>query len=311
MSVTVLVVLYCLVVVGGVTAAAAACLIDRRPRLDVARLEIGSGFDRTDTALLTGGVVRAVDAMVVDLASRGLVLADEGRLAVPPEVGHMLVTPMDSPAYAPSWDLDEAMVLVSVRTAGADGLDAVRRHAMTFTWRRRLAGLVRRGLLVTPLRQKWGPMTVAWPTLFGVFVCSMAMLGTGSIEEVQSGPAGLMIALWLPSTIAPAAIWSRRAGYRGPDPRTALGRDVSAVLWSELDPDAAQARRVAAGGLSAMTDVALRHAIQGRAVDSRWSVPTGRRAGSDHGINAVLAVEAGLGGDGDAGGGDGGDGGGD
>ncbi|WP_158564121.1 TIGR04222 domain-containing membrane protein [Jiangella anatolica] len=302
-----LLLLFVLVVLGGIGSAVAVVLNDRRRRPDVARYELGRSFDRTDTALLTGGVARAIDVAVLELVDRELVRAEDGRLTVTDEVDRMLDTPMESPEYKPGYGFDEAMILVSVRAKGRQGLDAVRRDALKWNLRRRLRTLADRELLVTPLRRQWGPGIVWVPTLLGMFFCSMGLITTANPLEENEGPAAVTILAWLPVSILTAFIWSRRPGYHGPDPRTALGRDIVELLQAELPADAPQAQRVAVGGFAAMTDDALRRAVQGNAVESRWSMPHGRRS-DRYGVNAVVAADAGMtsgGGDGD-GGGDGG-----
>nr|WP_246401076.1 TIGR04222 domain-containing membrane protein [Jiangella mangrovi] len=301
-------VLFVLVVVGGIGSAVAVVLNDRRRRPDVARYEIGRSFDRTDTALLSGGVARAIDVTVLELVGRGLVLADDGKLTVSDEVDRMLDTPMDSPEYQPPYATDEGWILVSVRAKGRQGLDAVRRDVLKMRLRTRLRTLADRGFLVTPLGRQWGPAIVWAPTLIGMFLCSIGLMTSiDPFDEQGEIPAAITVFAWAPITILTAFIWSRRPGYHGSDPRTALGRDIVELLQAELPADDPQAQRVAVGGFAAMTDDALRRAVQGNAVESRWSVPHGR--GSDrHGVNAIVAADAGMtsdGGDGD-GGGDGG-----
>lgn len=300
-----LLVLFVLVVVGGIGAATAVNLLDRRPRPDLARYEIGRSFDRTDLALLSGGVARAVDATVLELVDRGLVLADGGKLSVDDEVDRLLDTPMDSPEYTPPYSTEEGSVLVSVRRKGRDGLDDVRRDVVKFYLRRRLRILADRGLLVTPLRRQWGPIVVWGPTLAGMFFCSIGLMTSFNPMEEGEIPTAITIFAWFPVTLLTAFIWSRRPGHHGPDPRTALGRDIVDVVREEQPDDATQAQRVAVGGFAAMTDDALRRAVQGHAVESRWSVPHGRR-GDRYGVNAILAAATGMTSDGDGGDGDGG-----
>ncbi|WP_162605671.1 TIGR04222 domain-containing membrane protein [Jiangella ureilytica] len=303
---TALLVLFVLVVAGGIGSAVAVVLNDRRRRPAVARYEIGRGFDRTDTALLSGGVARAVDVTVLELVDRRLVLADDGKLTVDDEVHRMLDTPMDSPEYTPNYDFDEAMVLVSVRARGRQGLDAVRRDVVKWKLRTRLRALAGRGLLVTPLRRQWGPAIVWAPTLAGMFFCSIGLMTSYDPLEEGEIPAAITIVAWFPVTLLAAFIFSRRPGYHGPDPRTATGRDIVELLQAEPAEDAPQAQRVAVGGFAAMTDDALRRAVQGNAVESRWSVPHGRR-GDRYGVNAIVAADAGMTSDGgDGGGSDGG-----
>lgn len=278
-----LLVLFVLVVAGGIGSATAAWLVDRRPRPDLARAELAVSFDRTDTALLSGGVARALDVSVLELVDRGLVFAADGTLTVDDEVDRLLDTPMDSPEYQPSYDFDEAMVLVSVRAKGRQGLDAVRRDVLKWKLRTRLRTLADRGLLITPLRRQWGPMTVAGPTLAGMFFCSIGLMSSANPLEEGEIPTAITIFAWFPVTLLAAFIWSRRPGYHGPDPRTARGRDIVDLLRAELPDDAPQAQRVAVGGFAAMTDDALRRAVRGHAVESRWSLPGGRR--DSHGVN--------------------------
>jgi uncharacterized protein (TIGR04222 family) len=306
--VTALLALFVLVVVGGIGSAVAVVLNDRRRRPDVARHEIGRGFDRTDTALLSGGVARAIDVSVLELVGRGLVLADGGRLTVSDEVDRLLDTPMDGPEYRPPYAPDEGWVLVSVRAKGRQGLDAVRRDVLKWNLRRRLRTLADREMLVTPLRRQWGPAVVWVPTLAGMFFCSIGLMTSYTPLEEGEIPTAITIVAWLPVAILTAFTWSRRPGYHGPDPRTALGRDIVELLQAELPEDAPQAQRVAVGGFAAMTDDALRRAVQGNAVESRWSVPHGRR-GDRYGVNAIVAADAGMSSDGGDGGGDGGGGG--
>lgn len=306
---TALLVLFVLVVAGGIGSAVAVVLNDRRRRPDVARYEIGRSFDRTDTALLSGGVARAIDVSVLELADRGLVRADGGTLTVSEEVDRLLDTPMDSPEYRPPYAPDEAWILVSVRAKGRQGLDAVRRDVLKWNLRRRLRTLADRGLLVTPLRRQWGPAIVWAPTLAGMFFCSIGLITSYNPLEESDVPAAITVFAWFPVALLTAFIWSRRPGYHGPDPRTATGRDIVELLQAELPDDAPQAQRVAVGGFAAMTDDALRRAVQGNAVESRWSVPHGRR-GDRYSVNAIVAADAGMTSDGgDGGGGDGGGGG--
>ncbi|SDU09727.1 TIGR04222 domain-containing membrane protein [Jiangella alkaliphila] len=305
---TALLVLFVLVVVGGIGSAIAVNVVDRRPRPDEARYEIGRSFDRTDTALVSGGVARAIDVTVLELVDRGLVLAEDGKLTVSDEVDRLLDTPMDSPEYKPPYATDEGWILVSVRAKGRQGLDAVRRDVLKMRLRTRLRTLADRGFLVTPLRRQWGPAVVWAPTLAGMFFCSMGLITSYNPLEDSDAPAAITIFAWFPVTLLTAFIWSRRPGYHGPDPRTARGRDIVDLLRAELPDDAPQAQRVAVGGFAAMTDDALRRQVQGRADESRWSIMRRGRAGH-YGVNAALAADSGMtsgdGGDGD-GGGDGG-----
>jgi uncharacterized protein (TIGR04222 family) len=300
-AMTMWLVLGAVVAVAGIGTSAALWLAELRPRLSSARAELAHGLERGDLAVLSGGPARRIDAEVVDFVERGLVRADDGRLAVTDDVDRLLDTPVDAPAYQSSWSMEEAMTLVAVRRDGADGIDAVRRGVVPFASRRRVRRLAERGLLVTPLRRKWGPMSVAGPTLLGLFGCSMAAV-TSAPAFASDWPAAISIFAWLPVTAATAYLYTRRPGYSGPDPRTRRGRDVTTVAAEA--PAAGQADFVARGGFAAMTDRGRRAAVQGDAVDSRWNA--GRRVGAHSDVNALVAVQ---GVDGDGGGADGGGGG--
>jgi uncharacterized protein (TIGR04222 family) len=290
-------VLTALVVVSAVGASATAALVSRRLRPERARAVLDAGLDRRDLALLTGGPTRTVDAAVVELAARRLVVAADGRLTVTAEVDRLLDTPVGSAEYRPPFDPDEAMTLVSVRAAGADGLEAVRRRALRLPLRQRFAALAERGLVVTPSRRRWEPMAVAGPTLVALFVCWYGVLTSARLDETE-WPSSIVVLSWLPVTLLTAFLWSRRPGYHGGDPRSALGRDVSAEAPRALAPDARQADRVAAGGFAAMTDDALRRAVRGNAAESRWRIRWRRDRTAD--ANVALAAAIGLGIDTDA-----------
>lgn len=272
------------VAAGGLGAAVAAWLADLRPQPDAARAEIARGLDLADAALLSGGVVRWIDTAVVGFVERGLVRAADGRLTVRGDVDRMLDTPLDSPAHPGLATLEEAIVLSSVRRAGEGGLGAVRRSVATWDARRRLARLAERGLLITPRRRQWGPMIVAGPVLLGLFGCAMALIVAGPESEAQ---ATIVIASWLPVSLGSAFLWSRRPGHHGRDPRSSVGRAVVADLRAARA--SSQADLVASGGFEAMTDEALRDAVQAGEPDSRWRVPL-RRTGTTE-VNALLAVQ--------------------
>lgn len=91
---TLLLVPFGLIVLAGVGTSIGVYLHERGPRPELARQEVLHG---PDAALLTGGVVRAVDATVVGLVERGLVEAEGGRLAVRPDVEAALHGPRTTP----------------------------------------------------------------------------------------------------------------------------------------------------------------------------------------------------------------------
>ena len=97
--------------------------------------------------------------------------------------------------------------------------------------------------------------------------------------------AALAIVGWVPVTLLTGYLMSRRRGFTGPDPRSALGLACVATAQADLSGNAGQAHRVALGGFAAMTDPRLRLAVQGGKADSVWQVP--RRRPETSGIDLL------------------------
>ncbi|WP_129667993.1 hypothetical protein [Phytoactinopolyspora endophytica] len=300
-------VLFSLAMVSGVGSAVVARVSDRRPKGDGARQVIDSAsFGSVWVGLLSGGAVRAIDARIVDFIERGFVRADAGKLVIDSEIELAVASPAVAGGRRPGLGPEDLRLLRVVRDHGGEGLDAVRRRAPTGALRMLFNRLAREGLLVSPLRRAYGPMKVAYPILaaFVPWFAGVLTLGVDSAEDFQ-GAEALCLLGWFGVPIIAAWIYASKRGYRGPDPATALGVAVVDQLRAELPVDASQARRVALGGFAAMTDEAMRQAVQAHEPDSRWSMP--RRRGTDYSVNATVARTAGMldGGDGD--GADGGD----
>jgi hypothetical protein len=164
--------------------------------------------------------------------------------------------------------------------------------------------MARAGLLITPVRRAYGPMKVAYPILaaLAAWFAGVLIFGGESPDDVE-GTLALSMIGWFGAPVAGALVYARKQGYQGPDPLSSLGRAVITELRAELPADASQARRVALGGFTAMSDQEMRLAIQRREVDSRWAVR--RKGDPNYGINSALARTVRMA---DVGGGDGGDG---
>lgn len=238
---------------------------------------VGSvALDPQAVAMLSGGPGRVVDAIVTDLVERGVVLAERGMLTVAPEHAGKLALPFDHPDQ--DLGMLEAFTLLAVRDGGDGGIADVRQRVceIRLPFRGMHARLGADRLLVSPLRRRWEPAGVALGVLAVIWVATIGMMyaGTsyvGGLEENENQIA-LAVLGWLPVTLLVAFLMSRRQGYHGRDPRSALGMAYLAKLRSEL-PDSgasAQAPVVALGGLEAMPDRALRKAIQGSEPDSTW-----------------------------------------
>ncbi|MFT4231751.1 MAG: hypothetical protein QM606_03110 [Leucobacter sp.] len=249
----------------GIAAAVAVLLSSRRPQRDEALREIDHGLERVDIALTSGGVTRGIDSDLVDLVERGVLSAEQGRLVVAGEAaeGH----------------LGEAWLLSAVRTAGSDGLEAVRGEAVGLGYFAAILRLSKRRIIVSPDRVQYAPILVWGPTLGALFLCTMLMLhnpepGPGLPAW---GPALISIGPWLLVPLVQIAVLCLQPGYRGRDPRSRLGIDIIDELAARIGPDASQADRVAIGGFAAMTDGDLRRAIMGGAADSAWDARPWRK----------------------------------
>jgi uncharacterized protein (TIGR04222 family) len=225
-----------------------AVVRDTLARLDPAPAEMG---------MLAGGPARMVDAIVVDLVERGAATAEDGVLSVPREDVAGVV-------------LRDLAILGAVQAAGAGGITAVRDEAaqLSSVFQGTYHGRGFDGLVVRPLRRTWEPAGVALTTLGVIALVTYAMIvAADGHDDVAIAVA---VAGWLPVTILAAVLTTRRRGYRGPDPRTALGVACTELALRELDVRASQASRVALGGFEAMTDRVLRIGVQSRAVSGAW-----------------------------------------
>jgi hypothetical protein len=102
--------------------------------------------------------------------------------------------------------------------------------------------------------------------------------------------AALAIAGWVPITLLTGFLVSRRRGYSGPDPRSALGLAALAQAERAFPADASQAHRVALAGLPAITDPHLRQSIRGRSVDSTWQITLRRSQATGIDLLAVNLI---------------------
>jgi uncharacterized protein (TIGR04222 family) len=263
-------------------------------------------LDTHTLGMLSGGPGRMVDAIVTDLVERGVVLADNGSLAVSPDHAHKLSLPFDHADQ----DLGvlDSFALLAVRDAGHEGIWEVRRRfgETRLLFKGVFARLSKHRLLISSTRRKWEPAGLALGVLVAIWVATIGMMPSKeyprSLEDDELQIAAAVWG-WLPVTVLVAVLMSRRRGYHGRDPRSALGMACIAKLRTGLRSDATQALRVALGGFAAITDASLRKAIQGTHADSTWRLP--RRREDSIGIE-LLAVELVDSGGADGGGGDGG-----
>jgi len=295
--------LYVLAVVAGFATPVILLARDRNVDAQQARAALAPvRQDARALGMLDGGPGRMVDVIVTDLVERGVVVADNGSLAVSPDHVHELALPYDHADK--HLGLLDSFALLAVRDAGDEGIWEVRRlfGGIRLPFRSVFARLSQDRLLISPMRRRWEPAGLALGVLAAIWVATIGMMVSGSLEDAEFQIA-LGIGGWLPITVLVAVLMSRRRGYHGPDPRSALGLAAIATLRSELPRDATQAMRVALGGFAAMTDAPLRKAIQGTHADSTWQLP--RRRTDAVGID-LLAMDLVH-----SGGADGGDGGGD
>ncbi|NDL55813.1 hypothetical protein [Phytoactinopolyspora mesophila] len=291
---------YGLVLALGFGSAWGSVRMDRRSHgEEAARIVDQSRFDLAWTGMLSGGVARAIDAHVVRLAELGFVRGDAaGRLTITPGAEQLLAEAWKHACGSGVSDEDVRM-LELIRDVGQDGLDHVRRLAPKDRLRHALAEFVRHDLVVSPVRQAWGPTKVAFPMLAGLAACLFgALRSVGSYEDLQdlqsSWTVGLAGVLGVASSVAAAHIYAKKRGYSGVDPKTALGREVLEQLRVRLPREASEAHRVAVGGFSAMHDAGLRRSIQGTTPDSRWSARSRRGQGKHiNGGQALLVARHG------------------
>jgi uncharacterized protein (TIGR04222 family) len=245
--------------------------------------------DPKTLGMLSGGPGRMVDAMVTDLVERGAAQADGGKLTIPPETEAQLTMPRDSPDYHLGWD--DALTALAIRAGGEEGIWEVRRKLAEsrYAFRGVFAKLNEQRLVVNATRRKWEPAGLALGVLAGIWFATIGMMFPATeypnTLESSQGPLALAVLGWLPVAMGVGFLMSRRRGYHGGDPRTALGHAVVAKLAAELPADTSQAQRVALGGFAAMTDKPLRKAIQGNDHDSQWRLV--RRRGQASGAELV------------------------
>lgn len=292
-------VLYGLAVVAGIATPVALLARDRRLGAPQAREALeGIGLDARILGMLGGGPGRMVDVIVTDLVERGVVVADNGSLTVSADHADHDLGMLDS------------LAVLAVREVGHEGIWEVRHRVgrTKLPFRSVFDLLSRERLLISPMRRKWEPAGVGLAVLVAIWVATMGMMISypGRLEDAEFQVQGAVAVFgWMPVTVLVATLMSRRRGYHGPDPRSALGLAAIAMLRAELPSDAAQALRVALGGFEAMTDTPLRKAIQGTDADSTWQLPRRRKDAFGIDLLAVDLVHSG-GADGDSGGGDGG-----
>jgi uncharacterized protein (TIGR04222 family) len=261
-------VMYGFGIVAGLGSSLATLIGERRIGPDAvrARLEL-FGSSLPAMAMLSGGPGRVVDAVLTDLVEREVVVADAGVLTVAPDSG------------AEGFTVAETLVIGAVRSAGAEGIRAVRREAgqVRLPFEMIFNELVRYGLLVGPRQRTWWPAGLALGVLAVLALATFGMFGNEA--------AYLAVLGWIPFTLLTGFFAARRRGYSGPDPRGAIGLACLARADAELPAGATQARRVALGGFAAMTDIPLRQAIKGSRADSTW--PVTRRRSQASGIELL------------------------
>jgi uncharacterized protein (TIGR04222 family) len=242
-------VVYGLGVLAGIGIPVAALIGERRIGQTAALLPFESNLPAL--AMLTGGPGRVVDAVLTDLVERGVVIADAGTFTA------------DSAIPADGFTTTETLVIGAVRNTGGEGLAAVRQDAsqVGFPFEAIFTELATHRLVVAPQQRRWGPAGLALTVLAVLAFSSFGMFGNET-------SAAIAIFGWVPFTLLTGFLVSRRHGYSGQDPRSALG--LACLAQVSLPADAPQARRVALGGLAAITDTPLRKAIKGRAPDSTW-----------------------------------------
>ncbi|MEV0676020.1 TIGR04222 domain-containing membrane protein [Actinosynnema sp. NPDC050436] len=226
-----------------------------------------------DLALLTGGPARAVDALLVGLVESGAARAEGGWVA------RAAGQARDAESAAVLGELPETWEnLTNVRDRVA-----ANRAKLFLT---RADDLVRRGFLARS-RQR---VSLKWMCygLLAPFVLEIGFIAvTGphpghSVAPLLVFQGTAMVVAWVLSAVRPG-------GWRGYRPWTALGRACAGTLADRLAvPGASQAVLTACGGLSAMTDEAMREAVRGRAPDGSWRRPL--IPGTAHAPNRYLPV---------------------
>ncbi|WP_370964636.1 hypothetical protein [Amycolatopsis sp. cg9] len=218
--------------------------------------------------VLGGGPGRLVDATVMELVDRGIVTARGGALTA---------------TGTGDLDLTGASVLDVVKEAGGAGIAEVRRQTglRGLDFGGAYGHLADRRLLVRPMRRQWEPLGRAVAVLAPLALVTYVMMAAGDFgTSAYRTSLELALAGWVVFPVLTWYLGKRRRGYRGPDPRTALG---SAYLRA-VDTDT-PARRVAVHGFAGLADQELAASIKGNSEDSAWeSLPDRKHA---HGIDDI------------------------
>lgn len=223
-------------------------------------------------AMLGGGPGRVVDAVLVDLAEQGQIMAHEGLIDV--SFGR---DTHDVRLTAPS------VIGNTVAAHGPADLPTLREQAcrIGFVFEMEFNRLTEKGLAVSPLRREYAPAGWGLTALGTLFVVSLGLL---SDHSGGTGPWLLTIPLTLLVMALVITLARLRPGYHGHDPRTARGLELLRQAAAD-PPDPSQATKVAIGGFAAMSDHNLRAAVQGIAPESAWAW----RSRSDAGVVESLA----------------------
>ncbi|QKV73792.1 hypothetical protein [Amycolatopsis sp. Hca4] len=214
--------------------------------------------------MLGGGPGRLVDATVMDLVDRSIVTARGGALtATGTGTGDL--------------DLTSASVLGVVEEAGGEGIAEVRRRAgrRVLNFGSAYGHLADRGLVVRRMRRQWEPLGRALAVLAPLALVTYMMMAAGQFgTSAYRTSVGLALAGWVVFPVLTWCLGKCRRGYRGSDPRTALG---SAYLRA-ADTDT-PARQVAVHGFAGLADQELAASIKGDSQDSAWeSLPDRKHA---------------------------------
>lgn len=297
---------------GGILISLVGWVIDLVPRMPLAA-EAAQTLSTTEIALLSGGPGRAIDAKVVELIETGHLIALQGSFALTARGDAQLDEPLGAEAFDPL----RADVLSTVRGGGHRGLEVLRRRSGAWALSWAMHAVVRRRMIITPMRRQWNAMVIIGPALLGMFAASMGLVMNDFMGDLEIVGA-ITIGLWLPVALLIGVLWNMRPGFHGHDPQSRLGRDVLTFLRSRREEHcSSEAERVALDGLAAIHDPALRAAVRGDAAESRWRVSFRRRKYDS--TDALLAAAIGMaiphafdswtsdGGDSDGGGGGGAD----
>ena len=294
----------------GLLLAVGVWLIGRQARPEDARVALlGDGNPRSVTgeppevgtiATMAGGPVRNLDARVVDLVERGMLLVESGRFAPAPgyeSLGGRVLTPEEGAAREalPRPSFDDTRLLLLTEMVGDGGIRALRAAA---------PGRVDHGQFMVTRRGFWVDSTTIEFRSMLLWIPTLAVLAIVMFWGIENAEFGLeqparrineltLSLSWAAIPVAQILIWNLKPGFHGRSAMSRLGRDVLAELRRREGPGTPQAWLVATGGISHMTDTALRQQVFGETTDVPWSARRWRRSGYTTSSDALSSPLAG------------------